>query len=345
LNKIFFIVFGLIAVASIAGLSTEFVNLNLQDFQFFGSFADFDEAFCTCEGDDGTFSKENCEQFGGDITDINGVCVLHPDVNLGDYGILPTNDQGCGVGFWNSNADEPQFLSIWPAGYKPNYYYNDLFKTTIGSENENKDKDENPLSKKDKDEVKDENKVKDKNLLSKKDKDEVKDENKLSKKDKDEVKDENKVRDENPLSKKDKDEVKDENKLSNEDKDEVRDENKLSKKDKDEVKDENKVRDENSEDDDTDTGLTLLEALNEKGGKMGHILRASVAALLNSAHSEVNYQYSVQEVISMTQDAINSENYQDAIDIFEELNEEGVRPPLCEDFDENSRGLYLDNKN
>jgi len=294
-------------VASIAGLSTEFVNFNLQDFQFFGSFADFDKAFCTCEGDDGTFSKENCEQFGGDITDINGVCVLHPDVNLGDYGILPTNDQGCGVGFWNSNADEPQFLSIWPANYKPNYYYNDLFKTTIGSENENKDKDKNPLSKKDKDEVKDENK--------------------LSKKDKDEVKDEN------PLSKKDKDEVKDENKLSKEDKDEVKDENKLSKEDKDEVKDENKVRDENSEDDDTDTGLTLLEALNEKGGKMGNILRASVAALLNSAHSEVNYQYSVQEVISMTQDAINSENYQDAIDIFEELNEEGVRPPLCEDFD------------
>ncbi len=38
----------------------------------------------------------------------------------------------------------------------------------------------------------------------------------------------------------------------------------------------------------------------------------------------------------MTLDAINSENYKDGIDIFEELNEEGVLPPLCEDFDENS---------
>jgi len=75
---------------------------------------------------------------------------------------------------------------------------------------------------------------------------------------------------------------------------------------------------------------------------MGHILQASVAALLNSAHSEVSYQYSVQEVISMTLDAINSENYKDGIDIFEELNEEGVRPPLCEDFDQL---LKLDSKN
>ncbi len=48
----------------------------------------------------------------------------------------------------------------------------------------------------------------------------------------------------------------------------------------------------------------------------------------------------------MTLDAINSENYlPDAIDIFDELNEEGIRPPLCEDFDENSRGLNLDSKN
>ena len=78
---------------------------------------------------------------------------------------------------------------------------------------------------------------------------------------------------------------------------------------------------------------------------MGNILRASVAALLNSAHSEVSYQYPVQEVISMTQDAINSENYQDAIDIFEEHNEQGVRSPLCEEFDENINIINLDTKN
>jgi len=117
MNKIFYIVFGLIAVASIAGLSTEFVNFNIQDFQFFGSFADFDEAVCTCEAADGTVSQENCQRFGGDMgfTDLNGVCILHPGVNIEDYGILPLLDQGCGVGFWKSNADESLVLSIWPA--------------------------------------------------------------------------------------------------------------------------------------------------------------------------------------------------------------------------------------
>ena len=150
MNKIFFIVFGLIAVASIAGLTTEFVDFDVQDYQFFGSFAEFDEAVCTCEGDDGTVSKENCQQFGGDIMDPNDVCIIHPDVDLGDYGTLPTLDQGCGIGFWKSQADESQVLSTWPAGYNPDDYYNDLFQTTIVSENENKDKDE--------DKVRDENK-------------------------------------------------------------------------------------------------------------------------------------------------------------------------------------------
>jgi len=323
LNKIFFIVFGLLAVASIAGLTTEFVNFDVQDFQFFGSFAEFDEAVCICKADDGTVSKENCQQFGGDIKDPNGVCIIHPDVDITDYGILPTNDQGCSVSFWKSHADESQVLSIWPTGFNPDDYYNDLFKTTIVSEDENEEEDDEgnrgegiTSGKKDlTKEQTDDDKVRDKDegnrgegiTSGKKD---------LTK----EQTDDDKVRD----------------------KDKVKDENKLNQKDKDKDKDENRVKDEDSKDDDTDKGPTLLEALNAKGGKMGHILQASVAALLNSAHSEVSYQYSVQEVISMTLDAINSENYKDGIDIFEELNEEGVRPPLCEDFDQL---LKLDSKN
>ena len=143
MNKIFFIVFGLLAVASIAGLTTEFVNFDVQDFQFFGSFAEFDEAVCICKADDGTVSKENCQQFGGDIKDPNGVCIIHPDVDITDYGILPTNDQGCSVSFWKSHADESQVLSIWPTGFNPDDYYNDLFKITIVSEDENEEEDEN----------------------------------------------------------------------------------------------------------------------------------------------------------------------------------------------------------
>ncbi len=314
MNKIFYIVFGLIAVASIAGLSTEFVNFDVQDYQFFGSFAEFDEAVCTCEGNDGTVSKENCQQFGADMsfTDLNGVCVLHPAVDIGDYGVLPTLDQGCGVGFWKSNADESQVLSIWPAGYNPDDYYNDMFKTTIVSENKNKDK---GGDKKVVDKVSDEDKGKGG--------DKVSDEDKIVGIDSEDD-DTDKGGDKKVVDK-----------VSDEDKG----------KDGDKVSDEDKIVGIDSEDDDTDNVLTLLEALNAKGGKMGHLLRASVAALLNSAHSEVSYQYPVQEVISMTQDAMNSENYNDAIDIFEELNEEGVLPPLCEDFDENSSPSKFPSKN
>jgi len=330
MNKIFYIVFGLIAVASIAGLTTEFVKFDVQDFQFFGTFSEFDEAVCTCEGDDGTVSKENCQQFGGDIMDPNGVCILHPDVDIGDYGALPTLDQGCSVSFWKSQADESQVLSIWPAGYNPDDDYNDLFQTTIVSENENEEEiddkvecimniapefggctaEEIAKKNQDKDKVKDNGKVKDKDSED------------------DDLECIMNIAPEfggctaEEIAKK------------NQDKDKVKDNGKVKDKDS-EDDDTDEVKDEDSEDDDTDEGLTLLEALNAKHGKMGHLIRASVAALLNSAHSEVSYQYPVQEVISMTQDAINNENYQDAIDIFEELNEEGVRPPLCEDFDEN----------
>jgi len=142
MNKIFIAVFGLIAIASVAGLSTEFVNFNVQDFQFFGSFTNFDEAVCACEAADGSVSKENCEQFAGDFADLNDVCILHPDVDIEDYGVVPAANQGCSVGFWISNADESQLLVTWPAGYNPDDNYNDLFGTTIGKENVNEEEDD-----------------------------------------------------------------------------------------------------------------------------------------------------------------------------------------------------------
>ena len=271
MNKVFFIVLGIIGFASFAGLSTEFVNLNVQDFKLFDSMTDFDEAVCTCEGEDGSISKENCQQFAGDITDLNGVCILHPDADIEDYGELPIADEACGVGFWKSKAFESEVLSIWPAGYTPDDYYNDLFQTTFGTENVNEQE---------QDVVIECNMntspefggctAEELAILNQQDIDET----------------------------------------------EVRDE----------VNDETEV---NDADDVPDNGPTLLEALNANGGETNLLIRASATALLNSAHSEVSYQYSVQEVISMTQDSINNENYQDLTDIFEELNEQGVEPPLC----------------
>jgi len=58
---------------------------------------------------------------------------------------------------------------------------------------------------------------------------------------------------------------------------------------------------------------TLEEALNARGGGINQFARESVAALLNAAHDDVNYYYTVPEVMQITQQAIVDEYYADAI--------------------------------
>lgn len=60
-------------------------------------------------------------------------------------------------------------------------------------------------------------------------------------------------------------------------------------------------------------GPTLEDALNARGGGINLFARESVAALLNAAQNEVNYLYSVPEVMQITQQAIVDEDYIDAI--------------------------------
>jgi len=76
-------------------------------------------------------------------------------------------------------------------------------------------------------------------------------------------------------------------------------------------------------------GPTLLEALNAKGGEMNALLRQSVAALLNAAHSDVNYPNTVVDVISSTQIALISEDYDETANMFEEFNEDSEKPLFC----------------
>jgi hypothetical protein len=54
--------------------------------------------------------------------------------------------------------------------------------------------------------------------------------------------------------------------------------------------------------------VSLLEALNSNGGGIKALMRHSAAALLNAAHPNINFAYSVNQVISLTQAAINSGN-------------------------------------
>jgi uncharacterized repeat protein (TIGR01451 family) len=56
----------------------------------------------------------------------------------------------------------------------------------------------------------------------------------------------------------------------------------------------------------TDALPTLYDALNAGGGGVNALLRHSTAALLNAADPNVDYLYSVAQIISMTQTAINS---------------------------------------
>jgi len=69
---------------------------------------------------------------------------------------------------------------------------------------------------------------------------------------------------------------------------------------------------------------TLLDALGTGGGGLDALLRHSTAALLNAANPYVDYQYSLAQVISMTQGAISSGIYEATKDLFAVQNELGA---------------------
>ena len=75
---------------------------------------------------------------------------------------------------------------------------------------------------------------------------------------------------------------------------------------------------------DKDDDYTLLDALTKKG-KSTHkkLLQESVSALLNAAHSKVNYPYSAHEVIMITQDANYGDHYLKTVQEFHKYNNAG----------------------
>ena len=70
--------------------------------------------------------------------------------------------------------------------------------------------------------------------------------------------------------------------------------------------------------------VTLIEALNLKGGKLNALARHAVAALLNAAHPEINYCWNASVVISKVQDAIASGDYEPLKDDLDEANNLGL---------------------
>lgn len=78
-------------------------------------------------------------------------------------------------------------------------------------------------------------------------------------------------------------------------------------------------------------GQTLLQVLNLGGGGLNALGRHTVAALLNSASSDVFYDFTVQQVISMFNSVYpgTKDHYTAVKNIFEGLNEQGC--PLGRD--------------
>ena len=69
---------------------------------------------------------------------------------------------------------------------------------------------------------------------------------------------------------------------------------------------------------------TLLDALGSNGGGLDALLRHATAGLLNAANPNVDYKYSVAQVISMTQAAIDSASYESTKNLFAYENEKGA---------------------
>jgi len=280
LNKIVLVLLALTVVSGVGVLSWNNFVVELQPFQIFNSFAEFDDSQCACANTDGEISQVNCNAFDGvPYSDPNGMCTSVAD--LSEYGspgkILFA--QGCGVGFWKNGQFRESFdldssNIVWPEGYNPDYYFNDIFQTTIGQPQGFVKVDEAGLSE---------------------------NEDSVNTSEEDEMQDTDVV-------------------LRDQSEDEIVEE---------EVEAESISEQEIIQNDESDRGPTLLEALNARGGDMNSLLRHSVAALLNAAHPEINYPYSVVQVLELTQISIINENYQDTIDKFERYNENAEKPSMC----------------
>jgi hypothetical protein len=69
--------------------------------------------------------------------------------------------------------------------------------------------------------------------------------------------------------------------------------------------------------------VTLAQALALNGGGVNALLRHAVAALLNASNPDVDFDLTAAQVISATNAALASGNYEAQKNIFERLNQQG----------------------
>ena len=256
-------------------------NIFLIDIQPLGLFASLDElpgSSCSCANSEGIFSPENCNQFMEDFTDSpEMVCdELALALNGGTemYGDIPLETQGCNADFWLNNKFDPASSSVWPPGYSPKYYFNEIFQVsiTLPVQEDNKELDGESETSSSTLEAVDENV----NAIG--------------------------VTEEIPLEPLEN--------ITSSDTETV----------EDEVASSLAVNVENSN---SDNGINLAEALELQGTPLNDLLRESVSAMLNAAHSEIDYPYTVAEIITMTQIALANEEFDETVIILKEANDRG----------------------
>jgi len=330
MNKIIILTVAFAALTGV-GILGNMIFLQIQPLGMFASLDELPGSICSCADANGEFSPLNCEQFLGDFSDS-------PDMKCeaiapGAYGNPPLLTEGCSVDFWMSHVTTSQGRSVWPTGYSPGYYFNDMFQVNMKLPEEvdnGKAKNDDKGPKQENDKVTNKNKVRDdeKENNGKKVKDETGKGNPSIETAENETVEESLETDEEEVDgstltveeevekslETDEEEVEESLETDEEEKDDSRNVI-ISEAETDEEEVEESLETDEEEKDPSGNviisepkkGLSLLGALHLKGSQLNGLVRESVAAMLNAAHPEIDYTYSVVEILSMTQIALAHE--------------------------------------
>jgi len=347
MNKIIILTVAFAALTGV-GILGNMIFLQIQPLGMFASLDELPGSICSCADANGEFSPLNCEQFLGDFSDS-------PDMKCeaiapGAYGNPPLLTQGCSVDFWMSHVTTSQGRSVWPTGYSPGYYYNEMFQVNMKLPEEvdnGKAKNDDKGPKQENDKVTNKNKVNDaeKENNGKKVKDETgKGSTSIETAENETVEesletDEEEKDDSRNVIISEPETVEEEAEESLETDEEEKDDSRnviISEAETDEEEVEKILETDEEEKDPSGNiiisepkkGLSLLGALHLKGSQLNGLVRESVAAMLNAAHPEIDYTYSVAEIISMTQIALAHEEYDDTITMLKQANVRG-NTPIC----------------
>ncbi len=273
--------------------------------------SEFSVAQCACLGPNGVFDPGFCDVsyttppndgpdgLPGTNDDFPGV----PDPNsLGatgnklctweasdaDYGGLLDYDEGCSANYWKKSSDLASPDYSWPFGYNPDYLYEDIFNIGIVDENKN---DQKIIKLQEKIEM---YKIKINELLE---------QGKIKTKT---AKSLSWFLEAVPLPENDEDSIISSSKIKKfyDRLDIFVDRKTISQTDRDYI-----LEVLEDSDDAGNKKFTLLNAIttNMLNPPDDKLAKESVAAILNAAHFQVNYHYSVPEIMKMTQDAVEND--------------------------------------